>query len=180
MQFFIKRPHAIDQFRKRAGYGDEIDNIRLESILRHGLQDQASDGTNFIASRKDGEFVLRISVPDKKPVYAVLAPAPDKAYDYYIATIITEEMYQAWSKDGRLGSVADQLEDGGRSLPVLKPTVWLRYRGSDGMENFDEYLIEDLDVAVQQLIKKGIRISAISAFRQVQFDIKVMLPGFTP
>lgn len=181
VQFFVKRPHAVDQFRKRAGYGEEIDNIRLEAILRQAMEKQAEDGTNFLSGRKDGEFVLRVAIPKQKPVYAVLAPAAKgKAYDYYVSTVITEEMYQSWGREGRLGSVGDRLETKNQQLPAIKPTVWLRYQNGDGSEHFDEYLVEDLDEAVQRLVKKGVRIKDIQAFQRIRLDIKVSLPGFTP
>ncbi|MHC4619098.1 MAG: hypothetical protein ACYTEQ_15245 [Planctomycetota bacterium] len=180
-QFFIKRPHAIDQFRKRAGYGEEVDNIRLEASLRQALDKQASDGMNFLPSRKEGEFVLRIDIPEHAVVYAVLAPAPGKAYDYYVSTVITEGMFQSWTKSGRLGSLQEQLEASQQEVPVLKPSIWLRYTvGPNNASCFIEHLVEDLDDAVRKLIKKGVRVKDIEAFKRIPLDICVRLPGFTP
>jgi len=178
-QFFIKRPHAIDQFRKRAGYGDEVDNIRLEAALRQALAEQAHDGTNFLPSRKQGEFILRVAIHEKTPVYAVLVPTPDKVYDYYISTVITEEMFQTWTKGGRLGSIREHLASTNQDVPALRPSIWLRYLRKEASV-FEEHYVEDLDDVVKALIKKGVRIRDIEAFRRIPLNIRVQLPGFTP
>jgi len=178
--FFINRPHALVQLRKRAGVPSVIDNIQLEAELRHALLVEAHEGTHFLKSRQEGEYVLKVAVEGWNLVYAIVVPAPDKPYDYYVSTIISEEMYLSWSRDGKLGTLGAQLVAQGQEIPVLKPTIFIRYRQECGNWAFDEHLVENLTETVRKLLKQGVRMKDIEAYRRIEVDFDIKLPGFTP
>jgi hypothetical protein len=175
VKFFVKRPHAVDAFRDRAGYDKDTDPVRLEADLRHHLSVEAEAG-RFLPNRVTGEFVVRVAVPDMDVVFAVLVPSPEKEYDYFVPTVLDNSMYQQWTKDGKLSDVGARQ----RTPPKLKPMIFLRYKNGDGSEHFDECLVEDLEEYVGKLIKKGVRVVDIEAYKKIPLKIGVSLPGFTP
>jgi hypothetical protein len=176
VKFFVKRPHAIDMFRERADYTKDADPVLLEADLRHLMTVEVDEG-RLLPNRITGEFVVRISAPSKPVVYAILVPTPDKEYDYFVPTVLTQEMYQQWSTDGKLNEVGACQK---KRMPKFKPMIYLRYKNGDGSEHFDECLVEDLEEYVTRLIKKGVRVVDIEAFKKIPLKIGVSLPGFTP
>lgn len=174
VKFFVKRPHAIDQFRVRGGYDEDEDPVRLEADLRHLMTVEAEAG-RFLPNRISGEFVVKVDAP-KGTVYAVLVPAPEKEYDYFVPTVLTEKMYRQWAKDGKLTDVGAT-----QKSPIkYRPMIYLRYKNGDGSHHFDECLVEDLEEFVQKLIANGVRVMDIEAFKKIPLKIGVSLPGFTP
>lgn len=175
VKFFVKRPHATDVLRERAGYDQDTDPVRLEADLRHHMSVEAEAG-RFLPNRITGEFVVRVAIPEKKVVYAVLVPAPEKEYDYFVPTVLTTEMYHQWAKDGKLSDIGARQ----RTPPKYKPMIYLKYKNGDGSEHFDACLVEDLEEYVEKLIKKGVRVVDIEAYKKIPLKIGVSLPRFTP
>jgi hypothetical protein len=183
-KFFIQRPHAVDQYRTRAKALKRgtaaISFERAEQELRHALEDLDMAGelkTALRASKNDGEFVVRIAVPQREVVYALLVPGkPDGKYEYMVPTIFDQEMYQQWNQDGKLGTVADVAEEEviAKLAPAIKPTLYLRYKNGQGQYTpLLEYTTDDISHQIAQLLKKNVRFEDIQVFRKVDFSMSI-------
>jgi len=183
--FFIRRPHALEQFRLRARFPTETPLEELETILRQHLEN-----AELIAdSRRDAEYVIRISVPGRSVVYAVVQRAPaDKPYMFVVPTVYDQHMYQRWTRRSKLGTIRDTL---GENHPVLTETkLYLRYPKPVASDEKNAYCVEycleyvpvdQVPGRIMCLMQQGVRFDSIEVLRQVQphLDIHIPLPPST-
>lgn|SRR5512136_1762391 len=175
MRWFIKRPHAVDQFRRRAAFPDDSDNVILETELRKYLDEAAvAPDRNFLRGTRENQFAVRIAVPGRNIVYAIIQEFIGDDYDYIVPTVLTQTMYQSWSKDGRLGDVSD-LPTEKRELPVLKETLYIYYVNGKGPV-LNEYLKDDISRRIAELIEDGIPLKSIKVFKEVPIKLAVTFP----
>lgn len=177
IRWFIKRPHAIDQFRKRAAFPDDTDSVVLEGELRKYLDEVAQDPAHFLKGLRDNQFALRIAVPGRNVVYAIAQTFVGDDYDYSIPTVLTQGMYQAWSRDGRLSDISE-LPPEKRELPVLKKTLFLYYVNGKG-PIINEYTQEDIPTQIAALLEQGIPLKSIKVLREVPTKLDVRLLEIT-
>lgn len=177
LKWFIRRPHVIDQLRDRAGYPADADSVAMETDLRREL-DKAAENTekNFLQGCKNGQFAVRIAIPSRNVVYAILKPASNgqKSYDYVVPTVLDTKMYETWNVDGKLGTVAE-IPAAKRAMPKLKPQLHLRWFNGDGKEHFGDYCADDVPDQIRTLLNKGVQRETIKVYREVPFQISVSL-----
>jgi hypothetical protein len=177
-KFFIQRPHAVDQFRIRAKVPRGCSFDRAEQDLRAALEDAEMAG-EFKASKNDGEFVARIALPGREVVYALIVPGtPGGQYEYMVPTIYDQDMYHQWNRDGKLGTMADidEADVIEKLAPVIKPTLYLRYKNGSGQPTaLLEYTTDDVSHQIATLLRKGIRFDEIEVFRKVDFSMSISI-----
>jgi hypothetical protein len=178
LKWFIRRPHVVDQLRERAGYPADADSVAMETELRRELDKAAENPEkNFLEGCKKEQFAVRVAIPGRNVVYAILKTPSNgnqKSYDYIVPTVLTTEMYDTWNKDGKLGSVADIAVEK-RPLPKLKPHLHLRWHNGDGKEHFGDYCVDDVPDQIRQLLNKGVKRETIKVYKEIPFQINVSL-----
>lgn len=174
MRWFIKRPHAVDQFRRRAAFPDDTDNVILETELRKYLDDAAQSSDRFLKGARENQFAIRIAVPGRNVVYAIVQEFTGDDYDYIVPTVLTQSMYQSWSKDGKLGDVSE-LPPEKRELPVIKETYYVYYVNGKGSV-LNEYLKEDVPKRIAELLEQGIPMKSIKVLKEVPIKLDVSFP----
>lgn len=183
LQWFIRRPHAIDRVREYVGFSPATDDTVVEDELRCALDEAAKDpDKNFLNGCKPGEHVVRIALPHRNVVYAVLRKpnGEDKVYDYLVPTVLTTEMYQAWTLNGKLGNIGDLNPIEPKTpLPVYKPQLCMRWANGDGKDHWGNYCLEDVPEQIKQLLLQGVTKDAIKVYKEVPFEIHVSLKGIT-
>ena len=173
MRWFIKRPHAVEQFRQRAAFPDDMDSTALEGVLRKHLDEATQDTTHFLRGLQHNQFAVRLTVPGRNVVYAIVQTFIGDDYDYSVPTVLTQGMYQAWSKDGKLGNIGD-LSAEKRELPVLKKTLYLYYVNGKGPV-INEYTADDIPHQVALLLEQGIPMRSIKVLKEVPTRLDVQL-----
>lgn len=180
LKWFIRRPHALDQLRERAGYPEDADSVTMEAELRQELDKAAENPKkNFLEGCKDGQFAVRVAIPGRNVVYAILkrpSNGESKSYDYVVPTVLDTQMYAAWNKDGKLGVLGDAVTEK-RPLPVLKPQLHLRWLNGDGKEHFGDYCVDDVPEQIRKLLNKGVKRETIKVYKEIPFRISVALAG---
>lgn len=106
--FYINRPHAVERFITRAGLADGCGHDEAESMLRKGLSSANKNG--LYRNRVGDAFLLRVALPGLNVVYAVLEPLRKDRHKYLVRTFLDQEMYQTWSKEGKLTTLSDALD----------------------------------------------------------------------
>lgn len=177
MRWFIKRPHAIDQFRKRGAFPDDTDSVILEGELRKHLDEAARDQSRFLKGLRDNQFAVRIAVQGRNVVYAIVQTFTGDDYDFSVPTVLTQAMYQAWSKDGKLSDISE-LPPEKRELPVLKQTLFLYYVNGKGPV-INEYTKDDIPAQIAALLEQGIPMKNIKVLREVATKLDVQLLDIT-
>ncbi|MAG64672.1 MAG: hypothetical protein CMK74_02190 [Pseudomonadales bacterium] len=179
-KWFVRRPHALLQFGKRAKHPSS-DPAELEAILRTALDAVGAHSENFKQGVREREFALRIALDKCEVVYAIVKDAADdKDYDYVVPTVLTQEMYQSWCKDGKLGTVQD-LPITKRELPQIKATLYLRYtdrregNGTPPPAHFLEFIAEDIPDQLIRLLDEGIPLNDIKVLQEVPVDLQAVL-----
>lgn len=183
LQWFIRRPHAIERMREHAGFSKDADSVMMETELRKALDEAAKNTTkNFLNSCKPDQYAVRVAIPGRNVVYAILKKPNDnqKGYDYIVPTVLTMEMFQSWTKDGKLGSI-EELHGNGerRPMPVLKPQLCLRWSNGDGKEHWGDYCADDVPEQIRKLLDKGVNRDTIKVYKEISFKIEVSLEGIT-
>lgn len=179
-QWFVRRPHVTDRMKKYARYPWNADNAKIEAELRQQLDEAAKNQEKtFLQGCKPGQFAVRIAVPGRDVVYAILKkPDSDKTYDWIVPTVLSVDMYQTWSTDGKLGAIED-LPPEKRSMPKLKPQLCLRWSNGDGKEHWGDYCADDVPQQIRKLIGQGVGRDAIKVYKEIPFKIEVSLEGIT-
>lgn len=177
MRWYIKRPHAIDQFRKRAAFPDDTDTIILEGELRKHLDVVAQNPNNFLKGLQNNQFALRIAVPNRNVIYAIVQTFTGGDYDFSVPTVLTQAMYQSWSKDGKLSDVSE-LPPEKREFPTLKQTLFLYHVNGKG-PIINEYTKDDIPAQVTALLEQGISMKNIKVLKEVQTRLDVQLLDVT-
>jgi len=177
MRWFIKRPHAIDQFRKRAAFPDDMDSVVLEGELRKHLDDAAQDPSRFLKGLRDNQFAVRVAVQGRNVVYAIVQTFSGDDYDYSVPTVLTQAMYQSWSKDGKLSDIGE-LPPEKRELPVIKQTLFLYYVNGKGPV-LNEYTKDDIPRQIGILLEQGIPMKSIKVLKEVPTRLDVQLLDVT-
>jgi hypothetical protein len=176
MKWFIKRPHAIEQFRARAGFPENADSVLLETELRRVLD--ALNDADLKQGCREGELAAKVAIEGRNVVYAIIKPAKNKDYNYTVPTVITATMYEAWAKDGRLGDLSE-LPVEKKKLPDLKPRLYLRHPNGDGQPHFHEYCVDDIPEQVAKLLDAGVAPKDIKVLKEIPFKIDISLLGFS-
>jgi hypothetical protein len=177
-KFFIKRPHAVEQFRERAKLSKRQYSFeRAEQCLREALEDAEMQGL-FAESRKEGEFVARVAIPGCEVVYALIEPgASDGKYEFLVTTVFDQDMYHAWNKDNKLGTVGE-VEKNEKALQAIvedvehtsKPRLWVRWKnGSGQMTELKEFVADNVGAHIIELLHKGVKLSDIEVYKQVEW-----------
>jgi hypothetical protein len=181
LQWFIRRPHVIERMREHAGFSKGVDAVNIESDLRRALDEAAENQSKtFLKGCKSDQYAVRIALPKCNVVYAILKRPVDnqKTYDYIVPTVLTVDMFQAWTEDGKLGAVED-LPVEKRPLPKLKRILCLRWSNGNDRQNWEEYCVDDIPEAVRKLIAKGVHRENIKVYQEVPFKISISLDGVT-
>ena len=180
-QWFIRRPHVIDRMREHAEIPHDVDSVTVEADLRRTLDKAAENQEQtFLKGCKEGQYAVKVALSGRKVVYAVLKPptSDQKTYDFVVPTVLTLEMFQAWTVTGRLGTMED-LPVEKRALPKLKPQLCLRWSNGDGKERWGDYCADDVPEEIRQLIAKGVRRENIKVYSEVAFKINISLDDGT-
>lgn len=162
MKFFIKRPTAIDQFRREAGYPDDADPVQLEEELRAALDDSSQK----FYGRLQGRQVFRIQIPGRKTVYAIGdPPKPDKEYDAVITAVKSEE---------------DHRQDTRQELRRTRkaPKAILRYPNGDGKPKMEEHPVDQIPGRIMELLRNGLEDKQIEVFKSVPWTLDITLQEF--
>ena len=189
---FIKRPHAVTQFRERAGYSHDYPFDQAEDELRKEAAKQIEDGKVFRnKTDRDREFVVRIAIPGKDVVFALVeVGVPDGNYAYLIHTVYTKEMYDQWNDEGKLGTFGDlpiaealkdvklattdkewsKQENGGDPAKRL-----IRWQDSDGRFDSKWTTKDNVSREIYALLAEGVKLDTIEIFRKVAFDLTITL-----
>ena len=180
-QWFVRRPHVIDRMREHCGIAGDVDPVTIEATLRRALDEAAENrDQTFLKGCKEDQYAVRIALPKLNVVYAILKrPTTDqKSYDFVVPTVLTQEMFQAWTVTGKLGTIED-LPVEKRALPKLKPQLCLRWSNGDGKDRWGEYCAEDVPEEIRQLMLKGVQRENIKVYREVAFKINISLDDGT-
>lgn len=184
-ELFIKRPHAVEQYRDRAGLPPSYSFERAEEDLRRAVCKEMMDGKmlrNKSGSSK--EFVVRVAPDGFQVVYALVEEgASEGKYKFLIHTVFTQEMYQKWNEDGKLGALGDL--PGAKALKEMKPVkqeetkpngkskMMIAWRGDGG--KLETKWVEEHNVSgeILMLLQQGHRLDHIEVFKKVKFDLSV-------
>lgn len=176
-RWFIRRPHAIDRLRERAGFPVGTDSIFMETELRKALDAAAADKEQFfLQAYKPDQFAVKIALPGRNVVYAILQPATSQYHDYVVPTVLDTQMYASW----RLPDSPDMTE----TAPVVKrerttrtkPLVYLCWETPDGKAGSGEYCLDDVSEHMTTLLKSGVRRDTIKLYKEVPFEVSVVIP----
>jgi hypothetical protein len=190
MEWFIRRPHAIERFREYGGYPADTDSVSIEMDLRNALDEAAKDAPrNFLTNKcrdretgkpRAGQFAVRIAVPKRNVVYAILQEptSTHRSYDWVVPTVLTRDMFQLWTDTGKLGSIED-LPLKKRQLPKLKPQLCLHWANGDGRDHWGMYCADEISEEVRKLILQGVPRDKIKVYKEVPFKVDVQLGDFT-
>lgn len=162
MRFFIKRPTAIDQFRREAGYPDDADPVQLEEELRAALDESAKK----FYGRLQGRQVFRIQISGRKIVYAIGdPPKPDKEYDAVITAVKSEE---------------DHRQDTRQELRRTRKaqTAFLRYPNGDGKRTMVEHPVDQIPGKIMELLRDGLEAHQIEVLKPVPWTLDITLTEF--
>ena len=179
MQWFIRRPHALDRLREYAGFPGDADSVAMETELRRALDEAAENQKkNFLEGCKHDQFAVRVAIPGRNVVYAILKKPnnAEKNYDFVVPTVLTVEMFQSWTKAGKLGTL-EELPPQKRPLPKLKPQLCLRWSTGDGRDHWGDYCADDIPEQIRKLIGQGVKREDIKVYKEVPFRIEVSLEG---
>jgi hypothetical protein len=169
---------VIEQLRERAGYPLGTDSVLMETDLRRLLDEAAENpDKNFLAGCKEEQYAVRIAIPGRNAVYAILrrpSRTEGRRYDFVVPTVLTPEMYSVWNKDGKLETV-NAVATRKRPAPVLKPQLHLRWANKNGEENFGDYCADDVPEQIRKLLNKGVVRETIRVYKNVPFRIEVSL-----
>lgn len=183
IQWFIRRPHVLDRLREHAGFPKDADSVAIETELRRALDEAAENQEkNFLKGCKPDQYAVRVAIPGRNVVYAILkkpANNAQKSYDYIVPTVLTVEMYQTWTEDGKLGTI-EELPAERRTLPKLKPQLCLRWSNGNGKDHWGDYCADDVPEQIRQLIGKGVKRETIKVYKEIPFKINVSLEGLLP
>jgi hypothetical protein len=177
LQWFIRRPHALERLREHAGFPKDADTVTMETELRRALDEAAKNKEkNFLKGCKPDQLAVRVAIPGRNVVYAILQnpSSSQKSYDYIVPTVLTVDMFQSWTEDGKLGSIED-LPAEKRALPKLKPQLCLRWSNGDGKEHWGDYCADDVPEQIRALIGKGVKRETIKVYKEIPFKINVSL-----
>lgn len=195
--WFIRRPHAIERFKLRGGYPAETDDTILESELRKALND-AEAKQQFVKGCRPDEFAVRIVIPNRNTVYAIVKPTPGQDYSHYIPTVLTKAMYQTWHDEIDFKEPHDPKLTPFETVPEAytnknpreklvkelpsKPTLFISYKiikDNEVVEITNEFLAEDVGAQVAKLMEEGVLFKNIKVLREIPLKIDIKLNGFT-
>lgn len=186
-ELFIKRPHAVDQFRERAGLAPSYSFDRAEEDLRRAVCKEMMDGR--MLRNKTGradEFVVRVAEPGLQVVYALVEEgASGGKFKFMIHTVFTQEMYQKWNDDGKLGSLGDlpqaQVLKEVKPVPKEEPKpngktdMMILWRGDGGKVETKMVAEHNVSGEILMLLQQGHRLDHIEVFKKVKFDLSVKI-----
>lgn len=178
-KWFVRRPHTLEQLRNRAGYAPALDDIILESELRNSLNIAMQKPNALLQGRVKDEFALRLTLGSGggSVVYAIIRKSNEnKVYDYIVTTILTTNMFQAWTVDGRLGEIGD-LSPEKRELPIIEPKLFLHYTNGDKKSRTEEYSNNQITHEITKLLEKGVLFSNIKILKEIPWKIDINLLG---
>jgi hypothetical protein len=186
-ELFIKRPHAVEQFRERAGLPPSYSFDRAEEDLRRAVVKEMMDGKQLRnKTGRSSEFVVRVAEPGLEVVYALVEEgAADGRYKFMIHTVFTQDMYQQWNEDGKLGSMGDL--PGAKALKEIKPVpkeepkpngktnMMILWREEGG--KIQTKMVEGHNVSgeILMLLQQGCLLKHIEVFQKVKFDLSVKI-----
>jgi len=202
---FINWPHAVDQFIERGGFPQNFDREAREAakaVLRDLVVEAFNNGQERLTNvrnldKQDGKdkFIFRIQVPHRQVVFPVIEIGKAGGrYAYMIHTVLDQQMYQSWSREQKLGTLADKLPE----LQGLKEQVRQQEVQRKMAEKQEEeekrrggaYLLEWLDVNqvrqrkylwedelgpwVMALLTEGISLNTIEAYQRVPLKLSMI------
>jgi hypothetical protein len=182
---FIKRPHAVEQFMSRAGYPKGYSFDLAEEELREKIVKAMQDG-DLLANDKTGEpneFVIKVQVPDRKTVYALVERGrKDGEYQFLIHTVFSKEMYDEWRRDGKVGTIADlpqaaalkELEEHVTQTEEEKePEFLVQYKNGAGKMLQTEVTEDKLETAIIGLLMQGATLPDIKVYKRHEINLKL-------
>lgn len=193
---WINRPHATDEFKERAGFPPSFSDDDAHDVLKQLIveaferdQERLINVRNTDKSKKQKSFCFRLHPPGRQVVYACVSYGhPDGRYAYMVHTVLSQGMYQSWSREGKLGTLADKA---GESLISIRDQLRKQTAEMKEAEKMagdeDKYkyhlfygeeapmsLSEDqVDKVVTDLLIKGVPLSKIQLYRKVPLNIKI-------
>ena len=184
IRWFVRRPYAVNQFGKRAGFPEDTDPEILEHELRACLPTTTKTMEACISSPvREGEYALRATTKHNT-VYVIIKRAADgKDYDYISSAVLTEEGLNEGKVDGRLGRVTQSLplkrkreRTNINNGPSKKDTLYLRYiTPTDEVLHFREFTAEDIPDEVIRLLEEGVALASIKVLQEVPINIQAVL-----
>lgn len=162
MKFFIKRPTAIDQFRREAGYPDDADPVQLEEELRTALDESSQK----FYGRLQGRQVFRIQIPGKQTVYAIGdPPKPGKEYDAVITAVKSEEEHRQNTRQELRRTRKAQ-------------TAFIRYPNGNGEPKMEEHPVTAIPGRIMELLRNGLEDHQIEVLKSVPWTLDITLQEF--
>lgn len=196
-QVFIKRPHAIEQFKERAKLPPSYNFDKAEADLRGAICAALRNG-DLIRNTKnhgdpDNEFVVRVALSGYDVVYALVEKgASDGRYPFMCHTVFDQEMYHVWNEEGKIGTIGDlphakalkALEEQVKAQPKPKPmaaqidpdaaAVVIFYKlGNAWCDKPTKE--EELTQEVGKLLAEGVSLKDIRIFKEIPFKIEIKL-----
>jgi len=196
-ELFIKRPHAIEQLFDRAGYPRSYSRDLAEEELRAAVCEEIRAGRT-IASNKNhsttNDFVVRVEIPERDVVYPLVERGEKEGrFQFLIHTVFSREMYQQWSRDGKLGCVGDlpeaaglkelhkEMKEAPKPLPIKadvaieEGNAIIVFYKEHGEWREKRTLTQELNKVVVSLLLEGINLSDIRVFKEIHFDLQIKL-----
>lgn len=191
---FIKRPHAVEQLMERAKYPRGYSPDLAEEELRNAVVDEIRAGktlTSYKNHSTANDFVVRVELEGREVVYPLIERG-DKAgrFQFLIHTVFSRDMYQQWSRDGKLGSLGDLPQAGVlKSIrPIYTPppeapmpqsngttSLIILYRGDGGTLREKETTEKEVTDAILELLMSGASLKDMRVLKEIEFDLKFQL-----
>jgi hypothetical protein len=187
-QLFIKRPHAVEQYRERAQLPSNYNFERAEEDLRTAICEAMRAGkmhrNTRLRGNPDTEFVVRVAPAGFEVVYALIEKgAANGNYPYMCHTVFDQRMFQQWNEEGKIATMRDlpsaaalndvpvppepDPDDYGRGLLLVHVTP-------DGvaLHEADE---QNLQRLIGHLMSEGCNFSNIRLFKEIPFKLTIKL-----
>jgi hypothetical protein len=199
---FVNLPHAVDQFKERGGFPGNYDSRVAETDLKRLIAVALRDGQERLVNvrnqdKQDGRdsFVLRIQIPHRQVVFPIVEVGkPGGKYAYMVYTVLSQSMYQSWSREQKLGTLGDklpqlqQLKEEVRDQEVQKKMAEKEEeerKKQDGAylliwpdENHvykRKYVLPgELEKEVLHLLMKGVPLSAFEVYQRVPLKLSTI------
>jgi hypothetical protein len=201
-ELWINKPHATNEFKERAGFPPSFSDDEAHDVLKQLIveaferdQEKLENVRNTDKEDKRPSFCFRIHPHGRQVVYASVSYGhPEGRYTYMVHTVLSQDMYQSWSREGKLGTLADKA---GESLTGIRDqlrkqtaeTKEATKMAEKTAEPLDYYLYhtdtkmfvalaaDQVDAYVTDLFHQGATLKMIQLYKRVPINIKINIGG---
>lgn len=192
-EVFIKRPHAVEEFKSRAGFPPSFDEDQAHDVMKDLVMSAFNENQERLTNVRNSDkmqnkgFCFRLHPEGRQVVYACITYGHSEGrYTYMIHTVLSQDMYQSWSREGKLGTMADKA---GESLIAVRDQIrkqTAETKEAEKMADEHEYFLHqsdkkdpialkesEIDKVVVSLLKKGVKLTDITLYKKVPLNIKI-------